>query len=115
MLEEHRRTGPMSNGVTLYRATAFFQPFPDARCVFANRVEEHSQFLLPLATLSLSYLSPNWGGDIHFIMPIEPCPGRGVVGERSREYHNYLCRPNWVGYRMIDNRCELACDFRFFH
>jgi hypothetical protein len=102
----------MSNGETLYFGAEYFRPFPDPDDVFANRVEEHYEYLLPLATLDLSHLSPEWSGDIHFVLPIEPLDG--CVGDNTERYHNYLCRKNWVGYHMENGKCELACDFRFF-
>jgi hypothetical protein len=105
----------MGEGETLRRQTEYFRPFPDTQDVFTDRVDEHCEYLLPLATVSLNRLSPEWSGEVHFVMPIEPAPGWGEVGERSKEYHNYLCRPNWIGYRMSNNRFELACDFRYFH
>jgi hypothetical protein len=107
--------GQQMNGETLFEETDYFRAFPAPSEVFANRVEEHSNFLLPIGTLSLRRLSKQWDGVVHFVMPIEPCCGYGCPGERTDRYHNYLCRPNWIGYRMIGDKCELACDFRFFH
>jgi hypothetical protein len=103
------------NGKTLYRETTYLRMFPDPSDVFANRVKKHSTFLLPVATVALRYLSRKWEGNIHFVMPIEPCGGYSFPGARMSGYHNYLCRPNWIGYRMLGDKCELACDFRFFH
>ncbi len=103
------------NGETLYAATDYFQPFPDPQDVFARDVDEHSDYLLPVATLSLNHISPDWTGKVHFNLPIEPVAGYGVPGEESNPYHNYLCRPNWIGYTFRGDKCELASDFRFFH
>ena len=99
----------------LYAATKFFHPFPNPESVFANRVDEHAQYLLPIATVALGHLRPEWSGEIHFVVPIEPADGWGLLGENSAPYHNYLCRQNWVGYRVIEGKYELACDFRYFH
>jgi len=103
------------DGKSLYRETPYFRAFPDPTDVFANRVKKHSSFLLPVATLSLKHLSRKWDGNIHFVMPIEPCGGYGLPGEDTNRYHNFLCRPNWIGYGLVGDKCELACDFRFFH
>lgn len=100
------------NGETLYQRTDYFRPFPEPAEVFASRVAAHAEYLLPLASVDLSHLKPEWEGPIHFVIPIEPCDG--VVGEGAAEFHNYLCRDNWIGYRMIDGRYDLACDFGFF-
>jgi hypothetical protein len=101
-------------GKTLYADTDYFRAFPDSKDVFAKRVRSHAAVLLPVGTLSLRHLSPGWESHIHFILPIEPCGGCGVAGDGANEFCNYLCRPNWVGYRLVGDRCELACDFRFF-
>ena len=103
------------NGKTLYQETSYFRMFPDASDVFATRVKAHAQYLLPVATLQARQLSRRWEGEIHLVMPIEPCGGYGLLGENTEPYHNYLCQDNWVAYRMVGNKCELACDFRFFH
>jgi len=103
------------NGVSLRGATDYYQPFPDPGGVFASKVEEHAEYLLPVGTLSLSRLSPDWSGDIHFLLPVEPLGGYGYLGEKSVPYHNYLCRTEWLGYHLRDSKCELACDFRYFH
>ncbi len=103
------------NGESLDTASEFFQPFPQIQDVFTRNFNGHAKYLLPVATLSLSHISTELSGKIHFIMPIEPVGGYGVPGENSGYYHNYLCRPNWIGYTYCGDRCELACDFRSFH
>jgi hypothetical protein len=103
------------HGKTLYRETSYLRAFPDPKDVFATRVRQHSSYLLPIASLALKHLSRKWEGSIHFVMPIEPVGGYGFPGDGTNPYHNYLCRPNWIGYRMLGDKCELACDFRFFH
>jgi hypothetical protein len=100
------------HGETLLQETVYFHPFPAPEDVFARDVQRHSEFLLPLATVDLSHLSPNWDGKLHFVLPIEP--NDGVVGEETKPYHNYLCRDNWIGYNVVSNKYELACDFGFF-
>ncbi|MEX0724712.1 MAG: hypothetical protein WD065_00500, partial [Planctomycetaceae bacterium] len=102
-------------GEILYTTTDYFRPFPDPHDVFADHVEEHAEYLLPAGTLSLSHISSEWSGEIHFLLPIEPVPGFGVPFEKSIPYHNYLCRPNWFGYHLRENKAQLAADFRIFH
>lgn len=102
-------------GETLFEATSYYRPFPDPADVFLNRIDEHSEYLLPVGTLSLHHLSPDWSGDIHFIIPIEPVPGYGYACQMSTPWHNYLCRPNWLGYSLQNSKAELAGDFRLFH
>ncbi|MCG6158569.1 hypothetical protein [Rubinisphaera margarita] len=93
-------------------APEFLKPFPDPENVFLRDVEQHHRYLLPLATLDLSAVSPYLEGTIHFIQPVEPY--NGVVGESGEEYFNHFCRPNWVGFQYVEGKCELLCDFKFF-
>ena len=53
-------------------------------------------------------------GDIPIVAPIEPMPGEGLVGEQTEEYHNYLCRTNWIGYQLTDGKLKYAGDWNFF-
>lgn len=99
---------------TLFGDTDYYRAFPDSKDVFARRVRGHAQVLLPVGTLSLRRLSPKWDGQIHFLLPVEPVGGCGLAGQGTNEFCNYLCRPNWVGYRLVGDQCELACDLRFF-
>lgn len=104
----------MKRGISLYSATEYYRPFPKPEAVFADRVDDHAMCLLPLGTLALSELNARWDGHIHLVMPIEPAPGWGAF-DRSTAYHTYLCRSNCLGYRLIDGKLSLDCDFRLFH
>jgi hypothetical protein len=99
---------------TLFGDTEYYRAFPDPKDVFTRRIRSHAAALIPIGTLSLSHMSPKWDGLIHFILPVEPVGGCGLLGEGTNEFCNYLCRPNWIGYRMTGDKCELACDLRFF-
>lgn len=99
-------------GEILYQATDYFRPFPALEDVFGKNAEEHGRYLLPLASVDLARLRDDWSGWLHFVIPIEPHDG--VVGEDTSEYHNHLCQENWIGYKIVDGKYRLACDFRYF-
>lgn len=103
----------MLNGEKFFTATDYFKPYPDPKDVFSGDVEKHSEYLLPLATLDLSHINPEWSGPIHFVTPIEP--EEGLVGQRKEEFHTYLCRSNWLAYQVNDGRYEFLADWRFFN
>ena len=99
------------NGEEIFTATDYFHPFPRPEDVFADNVEQHPlTSRLPGTQSHLTGLAR-----VQFLIPIEPIPGFGGLGDDSASYHNYLCRPNWVAYEYHGNGCRLACDFRFFH
>lgn len=98
----------------LFGDTDYYEAFPDPKDVFARNVRGHRVALLPVGSLSLGHLSPEWDGLIHFLLPVEPAGGCGLAGKAPNKFRTYLCRPNWVGYRLRGDKCELACDPRFF-
>lgn len=100
------------DGEKLYGATDYFRPFPAPEDVFAADVAEHCRYLLPVASVNLAHLRSDWQGWAHLVAPIEPFDG--LVGEGTEAFHNYLCRENWVGYKILDGKYQLACDFRYF-
>ncbi|REK17302.1 MAG: hypothetical protein DWQ37_06775 [Planctomycetota bacterium] len=100
-------------GETLDRPTEYFRPFPNAKEVFGAQSKEHANYLLPLASVALSRLNRRWGGWVHFVLPIEPYDG--CVGQSTKRYHTYLCRENWIGFRINRRSCyQLAAPFRYF-
>lgn len=70
------------------------------------------QYFLPLASVDLSKLNPEWVDTVHFIVPIEPADG--VVGETTQEFHTYYSKDNWVGFRNSAGRYEYEGDWRLF-
>src|SRR5688572_28978586 len=89
-----------------------FTLFPDPIEVFAEEVELHSQYLLPLATVDLSLIDDNLAGKVHFISPIEPFDE--LVGDGAEAFFTYLTRSNYIGYRYIGDKCVFDGDFQFF-
>ncbi len=98
--------------LTIFEASEDFCAFPQPEDVFAERVAEHAELLLPLATVDLALVDPELEGTVHFILPIEP--DEGCVGEGGDAAFNSLCRENWLGYRYSGGRCVVATGFDFF-
>jgi hypothetical protein len=99
-------------GVTVYGAEDGFRPFPEPADVFADRVEEHSRYLLPATTINLARAAPRQSGVVHLLVPIEPYDG--MLGEYTSNWHNEHCFEDWISFRMEGDRCEFMADFRFF-
>ncbi len=113
LLEFDDRPQGREVGGIVYEKTEYFTPFPDPTTVFAEDVETHSKYLLPLATVSLEHIDPAWSGPIHFVQPIEP--HEGAVGEDTPSHHGSLCAENWIGYRVDEQgRYTLATDWDYF-
>lgn len=100
---------------TVRLPTPYFRPFPKPESVFAGDVTRHAEFVLPLATVSLSHLDPKLEGDLHFVLPIDDSIEGGQIGELTPDFHTYWCRENWVGFHVSpDWRYTLAADFDYF-
>jgi len=76
------------NGETLLVDTDCFHAFPAPEDVFERDVAQHCEYLLPLASVCLSRINPDWQGEVHFVLPIEPHDG--VVGDDTKDHHTYL-------------------------
>ena len=101
-----------SEGVKVYGAEDGFRPFPEPADVFANRVDEHSRYVLPAATIDLARVAPGQSGVVHLLVPIEPHDGR--LGEFTPNWRNEHCFEDWFSFRMEGDRCEFMGDFRYF-
>ncbi len=100
------------DGIKVYGIEDGFRPFPEPAHVFANRVDEHSKYLLPAATIDLARVAPGQCGVVHLVVPIEPFDGR--LGELTHQWHNEHCFEDWISFHMEGDRCEFTADFRYF-
>ncbi|MBC8289675.1 MAG: hypothetical protein H8E37_05090 [Planctomycetes bacterium] len=103
------------DAVSLYRADDRLTVFPDPSEVFASRVEEHSRYFLPILKLDVSLACPDLQATLPIAIPMEPTPGWGALAENTTLYHTRLCFDDWMGWRLVDGRCEFLSDFRYFH
>jgi hypothetical protein len=98
------------NGTTLFAESEYFKVFPDPKTVFASSIDKHLRHFLPLATVELSKVNPEWSGKVHFIVPIGPKDS--AVGETTTEFHTYYSCFNWVGFQYQHDRCSYIGDWR---
>lgn len=91
----------------------FMKPFPEPEEVFAGDYQRAAKLLAPCVSVDLHAIDPQLEGWIHLVTPIEPLDS--YVGDGTEEYHNYYCRPNWIGFRLNDdNKYEFLADWRYF-
>lgn len=87
--------------------------FPDVASVFADPIEKHAEYLLPLATVELSIIDPGLSGCVHFVVPSEP--EDGLLGEETEEYHNYYVGENCIAFKLDDQgKYTFMADFKYF-
>lgn len=100
------------NGITIFNNNEYFTAFPHPSTVFASEIEKHLQYFLPLASVDLSKIKPEWEDIVHFIVPIEP--EDGVLGETTEEFYTYYSRDNWVGFRNSERLCVFEGSWNLF-
>lgn len=91
----------------------FLRPFPEPEDVFVEPVQKYVRHFLPLVSIDLSAVDPNWQGWIHLLNPCEP--EDGLIGEYTTEHHNEFCSENMISFRLTqDNKYEFLGDWRYF-
>jgi hypothetical protein len=87
--------------------------FPTPEAVFAAEHTYLAKHILPLVSIDLSLINPDWGGVIHMVSPLEPYDG--YMGEYTQAYHNAYCKENWLAFRLnASNQYEPLTDRRYF-
>ena len=88
--DDGRPTPPTADGL---------QPFPLPDSVFAPDQPWLAQHLLPLLSLDLGTLKPEWTGSrVCLFNPIEPF--NGLLGEHTAAAHGAYTAPNWLAFRL---------------
>ena len=90
------------------------KPFPEVESVFVEGQAWLKEHLLPLISINLEELRPEWKGQVlHMINPIEPY--EGYIGDGTEEFHNEFTAPNWLAFRLTeDNKYEFLGKEGFF-
>ena len=78
------------------------RPFPEAQDVFAKEQPWLKNHFLPLMSIDLAEINPDWAGQkVYMICPFEPY--EGYIGDNTTKYHNEYTVPNWLAFRLTDD------------
>ena len=78
------------------------RPFPEAQDVFAKEQAWLKNHFLPLMSIDLAEINPDWAGQkVYMICPFEPY--EGYIGDNTTKYHNEYTAPNWLAFRLTDD------------
>lgn len=73
--------------------------------------KKHSQYFIPLCSVSLQEINPLWTGNIHFIATKSFEFGR----KETILYHTKYAKENTISFKITDgNKMVLEPDFKFF-
>lgn len=87
--------------------------FPEASEVFAPDSAFLSQHLLPVLSVDLSAVRPEWTGWLPFVHPIEPY--EGYIGDGTEAFHNDYAKTNVLCLRFNEQgQYEWLADKRYF-
>ena len=92
----------------------YLHAFPQAEDIFVAEQSWLKEHFLPLVSIDLAVLNPDWAGQIlHMVSPIEPY--EGYIGDGTEQHHNEYTAPNWLAFRLTDdNRYEFLGNEGFF-
>ena len=91
----------------------FLRPFPPYEDVFYDQLDECRRHFLPLCSLNLRALGPEQPDEwVHFVSTQELYSGR--VGEDTPAAHTRFCRPDQLGFRVIDGKYQFEAGWDYF-
>lgn len=92
----------------------YLSPFPNLDNIFVAHQSWLKDHFLPLISIDLGMLKPEWQGQIvHIINPFEP--EDGVIGNATHEFHNEFTGENWLAFKLTDdNRYEFLGNEGYF-
>ena len=99
---------PYFRGEILDGPTDYFRLFPSDFDVFAKDSAEHARHFVPIATVDLRRLNPDWDERVHFVIPCSE------YRDEVSPFDTYLTRENWFGFRVIDSKYEFDTNFALF-
>ena len=79
-------------------AQDFLKLLPSSDIVFTNKDAFLAKHLLPLISIDLAQINPEWQGWIHLVNPIEPY--ECYIGSETAEFHNEFAHENWFILQM---------------
>lgn len=92
----------------------YLNPFPKADDIFLENQSWLKEHFLPLLSIDLGILNPEWQGRKVYMLNIFE-PYSGSIGDDTIEYHNKFTSKNWLAFKVTDdNRYEFLGNEGFF-
>lgn len=88
------------------------KPFPDYEDVFNKEIEEHKKHFLPLCSINLKFLYPEWDEWIHIVSVKEIYDGS--VGETTRSSHTNFTKEDMIGFDVADGKYAFEGNWDYF-
>ncbi len=82
-------------------AQPYLTILPENDQVFAASDMFLAKHMLPLVSIDLSVINPEWQGLIHLVNPVEPADC--YIGDYTPEYHNDFAGQNWFILQLDEN------------
>ena len=89
---------------------SYIKMFPAAAEVFADKVDEHSQYLFPVFSVDLNHINAAWTGQLHMLQFNED-----PYNEDTVNTFNEYCKDCMIGFDVLDGKYSFKTDFAYFN
>ena len=90
----------------------FIKPFPSYEEVFYDQLEQHKKHFLPICSINLKCIDPEWDEWLHIVSAKEI--HEGCVGELTQQFHTNFSKEDMLGFDVIDGKYKFEADWRYF-
>ncbi|KGR84900.1 hypothetical protein [Lysinibacillus odysseyi] len=90
----------------------FIKPFPSYEEVFYDELEQHKKYFLPICSINLQCVDPEWDEWLHIVSVKEIHDG--CVGENTKEFHTRFTTEDTLGFNIIDGKYQFEAGWDYF-
>lgn len=90
----------------------FIKPFPSYEDVFYDNLEQYKKHFLPICSINLQCIEPEWDEWLHIVSAKEI--HEGCVGEFTQPFHTNFTKEDTLGFDVIDGKYRFEADWQYF-
>jgi hypothetical protein len=90
----------------------FIKPFPSYEEVFYAELEQHKKHFLPLCSINLQCVDPDWDEWLHIVSVKEIHDG--CVGENTKGSHTHFTKEDTLDFNIIDGKYQFEAGWSYF-
>ncbi|PEJ35469.1 siderophore biosynthesis protein [Bacillus pseudomycoides] len=90
----------------------FIKPFPAYKEVFYDNLEQHKKHFLPICSINLQCIEPEWNQWLHVVSAKEI--HEGCVGDFTQPFHTNFTKEDTLGFDVVDGKYKFEADWNYF-
>ncbi|MGZ9868725.1 siderophore biosynthesis protein [Priestia endophytica] len=90
----------------------FIKPFPSYEEVFVDNLEQHKKHFLPICSINLKCIEPEWDEWLHIVSAKEI--HEGCVGDFTPSFHTRFTKEDTLGFNVIEGKYKFEADWNYF-